>query len=140
MVKLIITGHGRFSDGMLDGINFIMGIQKDIIKVEFNNIDLEIYSNKIEDIIKSSKEGTLIFTDIIGGTPFRISTILGMKYDNVYVVTGTNISMIIESIIKREVMPLKELVEQITNVGKNAVQVFDKKSIAKTSRNINNLN
>ncbi len=140
MVKLIITGHGRFSDGMLDGINFIMGIQKDIIKVEFNNIDLEIYSNKIEDIIKSSKEGTLIFTDIIGGTPFRISTILGMKYDNVYVVTGTNISMIIESIIKREVMPLKELVEQITNVGKNAVQVFDKKSIAKKSRNINNLN
>jgi len=140
MVKLIITGHGRFSDGMLDGINFIMGIQKDIIKVEFNNIDLEIYSNKIEDIIKSSKEGTLIFTDIIGDTPFRISTILGMKYDNVYVVTGTNISMIIESIIKREVMPLKELVEQITNVGKNAVQVFDKKSIAKKSRNINNLN
>ncbi|MBE6083468.1 hypothetical protein EQM13_13870 [Acidilutibacter cellobiosedens] len=140
MVKLIITGHGRFSDGMLDGINFIMGIQKDIIKVEFNNIDLEIYSNKIEDIIKSSKEGTLIFTDIIGGTPFRISTILGMKYDNVYVVTGTNISMIIESIIKREVMPLKELVEQITNVGKNAVQVFDKKSIAEKSRNINNLN
>jgi mannose/fructose-specific phosphotransferase system component IIA len=125
---------------MLDGINFIMGIQKDIIKVEFNNIDLEIYSNKIEDIIKSSKEGTLIFTDIIGGTPFRISTILGMKYDNVYVVTGTNISMIIESIIKREVMPLKELVEQITNVGKNAVQVFDKKSIAEKSRNINNLN
>lgn len=140
MVKLIITGHGRFSDGMLDGINFIMGIQKDIIKVEFNNIDLEIYSDKIEDIIKSSKEGTLIFTDIIGGTPFRISTILGMKYDNVYVVTGTNISMIIESIIKREVMPLKELVEQITNVGKNAVQVFDKKSIAEKSRNINNLN
>ncbi|SCL94171.1 PTS sugar transporter subunit IIA [Sporanaerobacter sp. PP17-6a] len=140
MVKLIITGHGRFSDGMLDGINFIMGIQKDIIKVEFNNIDLEIYSNKIEDIIKNSKEGTLIFTDIIGGTPFRISTILGMKYDNVYVVTGTNISMIIESIIKREVMPLKELVEQITNVGKNAVQVFDKKSITEKSRNINNLN
>ncbi len=135
MVKLIITGHGRFSDGMLDGINFIMGMQKDVVKVEFNGTDLEIYSDKIEDIIKDSQEGALIFTDIIGGTPFRISTTLSMKYDNVYVITGTNITMVIESIVKRKTMPLKELVEQITNAGKDAVQAFDKRSMEEKSRN-----
>jgi PTS system N-acetylgalactosamine-specific IIA component len=135
MVKLIITGHGKFSNGMFDAINFIMGAQKDIVNVEFGNIDLDTYSNQIEDIIKNSEQGTLIFTDLIGGTPFRISTLLCTKYDNVYVITGTNIPMIIESIIRREGMPLKELAAQIINTGKDGIQIFDRQLIKEKSKN-----
>lgn len=135
MIKLIITGHGKFSSGMFDAINFIMGAQKDIEKIEFGNMDLDIYSNQIEEIIKNSKEGTLIFTDLIGGTPFRISTLLCTKYDNVYVITGSNISMIIEAIIRRQNMPLKELVDQIIDTGKHGIQLFDKHSIKEKSQN-----
>lgn len=135
MVKLIITGHGKFSNGMFDTINFIMGAQKDIIMIEFGNMDLDTYSNQIEDIIKNSEQGTLIFTDIIGGTPFRISTLLCAKYDNVYVITGTNVSMIIESIIRREGMPLRELADQIISIGKGGIQMFDKQSIEEKSKN-----
>lgn len=133
MVKLIITGHGKFSSGIMDGINFIMGAQKDIVKIEFDDTDLDAYSNKIEEIIKCSEKGAIIFTDIIGGTPFRISTILCTKYDNVCVITGANIPMIIESIIKRENMPLKELIVQIMDTGKNGIQTFDKNVILKKS-------
>ena len=134
MIKLIITGHGKFSNGMLDGITFIMGAQSDIIKVEFDNMDLGIYSNEIEDIIKNSNQGTVIFTDLIGGTPFRISTLLCAKYDNVYVITGSNIPMIIEAIIKREIMPLKELAKQIIDIGKDGIQVFDRQLIIEKSK------
>lgn len=134
MLKIIITGHGKFSNGMFDAINFIMGAQKDIVKVEFGNIDLDTYSNQIEDIIKDSGEGTLIFTDLIGGTPFRISTLLCTKYDNVYTITGSNVSMIIEAIIRRENMPLRELVNQIIDTGKLGIQLFDKQSIEEKSK------
>lgn len=134
MLKIIITGHGKFSNGMFDAINFIMGAQKDIIKVEFGNIDLDTYSNQIEDIIKDSREGTLIFTDLIGGTPFRISTLLCTKYDNVYTITGSNVSMIIEAIIRRENMPLRELANQIIDTGKLGIQLFDKQSIEEKSK------
>lgn len=137
MIKIIITGHGKFSKGVLDSINFIMGAQKDIEKVEFNNMDLDVYSSQIEDIIKNSKQGVLIFTDFIGGTPARISTLLCTKYDNVYVITGTNIPMVIESIIKRDSMTLKELLNNITNVGKDGIQVFDKQLIIGKGKNNN---
>lgn len=134
MVKIIITGHGKFSSGMFDAINFIMGAQKDVVKVEFGDIDLDAYSNQIEDIIKSSREGTLIFTDIIGGTPFRISALLCTKYDNVYLITGSNVSMIIEAIVRRENTPLKELADQIIDTGKLGIQLFDKQLIKEKSQ------
>lgn len=133
MIKIVITGHGEFSNGMFDVITFIMGAVKDIVKVEFDNSDLDTYSNKIEEIIKGSKEGTLIFTDLIGGTPFRISTLLCTKYEDVSVLTGVNISMIIESIIKRESMSLKELAENIVEMGRNSIQVFDKQVLLEKS-------
>lgn len=129
MVKFIITGHGKFSNGVFDAINFIMGIQKDVYKVEFNNIDLDIYSNKLEEIVKESEQGTVIFTDLIGGTPFRISCLICTKYNNAYVVTGTNVPMLIEAIIKRDNLPLKKLIDQIIDIGKNGIQAFDEKSI-----------
>ncbi len=129
MIKIVITGHGGFSNGMFDVITLIMGDVKDLIKVEFDNSDLETYSNKIEEIMKDSKEGTLIFTDIIGGTPFRISTLLCGKYEDASILTGVNIPMIIESILKRESMPLKELTDYIVEMGKNSIQAFDKQIV-----------
>lgn len=133
-MKLVITGHGEFSGGILGVIDFIMGDVKDIVKVEFDNSDLETYSNRIEEIIKESKEGTLIFTDIVGGTPFRISTLLCTKYDDVSVITGVNIPMIIESIIKRDSMTLKELSACIAEMGRSSIQVFDRQLLAEKSR------
>lgn len=107
--------------------------------MEFSNIDLDTYSNQIEDIIKNSKQGALIFTDLMGGTPCRISTLLCTKYDNVYVITGANVPMIIESIIKRNSIPLKELTEQITDIGKNGIQVFDKQLIIEKVKILNKI-
>lgn len=134
MIKLVITGHGEFAKGMFDVIKFIIGEVEELEKVCFDNSDMDTYSETIEALIKDSKDGTLIFTDLIGGTPFRISTLLCTKYENMSILTGANIPMIIEAIIKRESMTVKELAESIAETGKNSIHVFDKQILDEKSK------
>ncbi|MBT1279144.1 PTS galactosamine/N-acetylgalactosamine transporter subunit IIA [Thermoanaerobacter sp. CM-CNRG TB177] len=128
MVRLIITGHGKFARGLIDGIEIIVGKQENLIGIEFNNQDLEIYTAQIENAIKEAKdknESVVILTDLIGGTPFRVCSFVSRNYSDVYVITGANIPMLIEAVLSRENFEVNEFVNYLINVGKNGIESLD---------------
>lgn len=139
MIKLVITGHGEFANGMLDVITLMMGDVIDLEKIVLDYSDLDEYSGRLEKLIQSSQEGTLIFTDVIGGTPFKTSALLCRKYDNVSVLTGVNVAMVLEAIIKREsAVSLKELTDYTAEMGRTSIQAFDKQVLEERSRGYQN--
>ena len=46
-------------------------------------------------------DGVLIFCDLLGGTPFNQAMMLSQNYNNVEVVTGTNLPMLLETLSLR---------------------------------------
>src|SRR5690554_5851057 len=100
MIGFLITGHAEFPKGMLSSVNMIAGEQEEVEALNFYETDnLEEYQNnlksKVEDLLDKN-ESVLIFTDILGGTPFRTAMVIASEHDNVEVVTGTNLPMLIE--------------------------------------------
>ena len=68
-------------------------------------------------------EGVLVFCDLLGGTPFNQSMLISQDVDNVEVVAGTNLPMLIELVMTRSFAnaTLEEMAEQAVTVGQAGV-------------------
>ena len=73
MTALVITGHGQFASGIHSALTLVAGDAKDVHAVDFREGDTpETLGEKLAKILKIyENDGVVIFTDIIGGAPFR---------------------------------------------------------------------
>ena len=95
---IIITGHGNFASGLKSSLDLIVGNYDFIKVVDFTeNKNPEELKNDIKSIIDKYSDNELyIFTDLAGGTPFKVSSELALN-NNVKVFCGTNLPMLIEA-------------------------------------------
>jgi len=126
---IIITGHGKYATGLKNAIELITGITDGIYSVDFEENDSDtILKNKIEKIIEENKNrDLLIICDIVGGTPFKISAEFSMGSNRIIeVVAGCNLSGILEVVLQKDKLTVKELAEMAVNATKNTVLNLNK--------------
>ena len=101
MIGCILTGHGTFANGLADALSMIAGDQDYFIPVPFIEAGAASYpetlASTISDLLDQT-DGVLIFCDLLGGTPFNQAMMLSQNYNNVEVVTGTNLPMLLETL------------------------------------------
>lgn len=125
MIGYLVTGHGEFSKGLMSSLNMIAGEQEGVVAVNFEeNVNLEKYQEilkeQVENLLKEN-EGVLIFTDLLGGTPFRTSMLVATEFENVEVMTGTNLPMLLEGTALRFTDNVKEIADQLVESGQSGV-------------------
>jgi PTS system mannose-specific IIA component len=130
MISVIIGTHGMFSDEILKSAEMIFGTQENIGSVTFKPGEgienlIEKYNNMISEL--DSKDGVLFMVDLFGGSPFNAASIIAMKNDNMEIVTGVNLPMILEVLGSRDFSTVSELLTIAENSGKEAVRVLTKK-------------
>ena len=133
MIGLLVTGHANFGSGMTSSVNLIAGEQEAYKYVDFlptySTEDLTVEITKALDELKDC-EGVLIFTDLMGGTPFNVSAQLGHGKDNIRIVAGTNLPMLVEIVMSRKFMDdLDGLVESVLETGKEQVTKYEFKQV-----------
>ncbi|WP_213496869.1 PTS sugar transporter subunit IIA [Lactococcus formosensis] len=105
MIACIVTGHGGFSLGLKDALEMIAGPQELFEAIPFTKDEkVEAFELKLAEAVKNLTEqadGLLIFTDLKGGTPFKIAMPHAIRQENTIVLTGTNLPALIESIGSR---------------------------------------
>jgi len=129
MVGILITGHGIFAEGIGSSLEVIIGEQAQLAKVNFLKEDST--ETLKEKIIKGIEEvdtgdGVMIFADLVGGSPFKVASMLSLEKGNIEVLGGTNIQSIMEIAFMREI-PLKELAKKADQAAQNAAQLFELK-------------
>ncbi|MFV0321418.1 MAG: PTS galactosamine/N-acetylgalactosamine transporter subunit IIA [Alphaproteobacteria bacterium] len=109
MIGIIVAGHGNFATGITSTVNLVAGEQDDYMAVDFiEGMSGEELVEKIDHAIKTLKTNDiLIFTDILGGAPFRSASTLAQSAPhitdaNIEVISGTNAQMILEACLERE--------------------------------------
>ncbi|MGO1371804.1 MAG: PTS galactosamine/N-acetylgalactosamine transporter subunit IIA [Senegalia sp. (in: firmicutes)] len=129
MIALIIAGHGEFAKGLNSVIELVAGKQELVETVDFLESDStdDLKNNIKKAIDNMNAEGTLIFTDIPGGSPFKMSVELSMENEGIEVIAGTNIPMIMEILFDRENVDLVELKERAMETGKKQIVTFEMK-------------
>ncbi len=133
MIGLVVTGHANFGTGITSSVNLIAGEQEAYKAVDFlptySTEDLTREITKALDELKDC-EGVIIFTDLMGGTPFNVSAQLGHGKDNIRIVAGTNLPMLVEIVMSRKFMDdLDELVDSVLETGKEQVTKYEFKQV-----------
>lgn len=128
MINAIVTGHGEFSLGMVNALEMIAGEQEGMKTIPFYNEDsMENYQDKMNEALEDISTGTshtIIFTDLKGGTPFNVSMLLTTQEDNVSVVGGTNLPILLEFIGKRWTEgDTEEILQSLVEVASEGVMV-----------------
>ena len=125
MYGFILTGHGHFSNGLKSAIDMVAGEVPAFQIVPFEGAEAGAYGDKLRAAVEAMRaecDGVLIFVDLLGGTPFNQGMMLTQQIDNVEVVAGTNLPMLIELIMTRgNAASLTELAEQAVTVGQAGV-------------------
>ena len=133
MIGLLVTGHANFGTGITISLNLIAGEKEAYQAVDFlptySTEDLTREITKALDELKEC-EGVIIFTDLMGGTPFNVSAQIGHGKDNIRIVAGTNLPMLVEIVMSRKFMDnLDELVDSVLETGKEQVTKYEFKQV-----------
>lgn len=127
MIGCIVTGHGEFAPGLSKALAMIAGKQENFEVIAFEEgLALDAYEESIrvtlEKLLKET-EGVLIFTDLLGGTPFRTAMMASSSFDKVEVLTGTNLPMLIEiGLMRTFESDVKALAKRAVEVGTEGIQ------------------
>ena len=105
MIGVIVTGHGRFSEGMLSSLSMIAGKSDALIGVNFlesestDDLDKNLLNAYTE--LRKTCEGVIIVCDLYGGSPFKSAATLSVQQENVSVLAGINLASCLELIFAR---------------------------------------
>lgn len=105
MIGIIVTGHGRFSEGMLSSLSMIAGNTEALIGVNFlesestEDLDKNLLNAYTE--LRKSCEGVIIVCDLYGGSPFKSAAMLSVEQENISVLAGINLASCLELIFAR---------------------------------------
>ncbi|WP_315073831.1 mannose/fructose/sorbose PTS transporter subunit IIA [uncultured Clostridium sp.] len=125
MIALIIGTHGKFSEELVKSAEMIFGSQENVGVVTFKPGEgtenlVEKYNNLINEL--NCEDGVLFMVDLFGGSPFNAASILALKNDNMEIVAGVNLPMLLEVFSSRDFLNLSELVTIAQNTGKDAIR------------------
>lgn len=95
---IIITGHGKFGSGLKTSLDLIVGNFDFVKSVDFTaEKSPESLKEEIKTFVKDTDNKVYLFTDLVGGTPFKVSSELTLEHSNVEVFCGTNLPMLVEA-------------------------------------------
>ena len=95
-MKILVIGHGRFAEGIKSIANIIVG---DLSEVTFMNTYVDDIDFHVElDNYFSENKNVLVLTDLFGGSVNQ-AIIQYITKENIDVITGINIPLILEILI-----------------------------------------
>jgi PTS system mannose-specific IIA component len=125
MIGGLIVSHGKLAEELLNALTIIIG---EAINIEAISIgwydDVEESKKKISQSLKriEQKNGVVIFTDMFGGTASNLSFSF-LKDNQVEIITGVNLPMLIKFVSLQRSNNLKEVAKKVYEQGKKNIHL-----------------
>ncbi len=119
----VIVSHGQVANELVAAAEAVVGDLNHITAVSIGwHDDVEMAQDEIRRAIDkvSSGNGVLLLTDMFGGTPTNIAAMF-LKENEVEIVTGVNLPMVIKLASTSRDITLHELAKEVEDQGKEAI-------------------
>ena len=120
MIGLVLVTHGRLAAEFITAMEHVVGPQDAIegICIDADD-DMEMRRTDIADAIQRCDQGkgVIILTDLFGGTPSNLAISL-MKSENIEVIAGVNLPMLIRLEGARKAMTVRAAVAAAREAGR----------------------
>ncbi len=124
-VGALVVTHGQLGQELVSAAQAIVGEISYIAAVSIGwNDDVDESKNKIEQAVAEVDQGkgVIILTDMFGGTPSNLSLPL-LKRNELEIVTGVNLPMVIKVANQSGTDSLSELVTKVTKQGQSHISI-----------------
>ncbi len=125
MIGIVVVTHGKLAEAFVAVTEHVVGKQAQIAAIGIEpDEDAEKARGRILKAIKdvSSGKGVVILTDLFGGTPSNLA-ISAMKQDDVEVIAGVNLPMMIKLASVRGNVKLADAVAQAQDAARKYINV-----------------
>ena len=125
MIGGLIVSHGKLAEELLNALTIIIG---EAVNIEAISIgwydDVEESKKRISQSLKKidQKNGVVIFTDMFGGTASNLSFSF-LKNDQVDIITGVNLPMLIKFVSLQRSNNLKEVAKKVYEQGRKNIHL-----------------
>jgi PTS system mannose-specific IIA component len=119
----VVVSHGQLANELLSAAETVVGPVEHIYSVSIGwHDDVEMAKDEIERVIRQADQGSgvLVMTDMFGGTPTNISAMF-LKENEVEIVTGVNLPMIIKFATTDREIPINDLAREVEEQGKQSI-------------------
>ena len=127
MIGFLVVSHGDLAQGLRTAIEMIVGEKPDIKYAIFPPDESpDDFKEKVETELATLdlKSGVVIFSDLLGGTPFNICAKIALENERIELISGFNLGMVIEAITVREEMEFQELIRVVVESGKSNIKAL----------------
>ena len=125
MIGLVLVTHGRLASEFITAMEHVVGPQERIEAICIGpDDDMEGRRNDIAEAIGRVDEGAgvIILTDLFGGTPSNLAISL-MRSNEIEVIAGVNLPMLIRLEGARKTLGVKAAVAAAREAGRKYISV-----------------
>ena len=125
MIGIVIVTHADLAKEFIKALEHVVGKQKLLRAVCINpNDDMDKKRIEIIECVNAVNkgEGVIIATDMFGGTPSNLA-ISNLKDNEIEVVAGVNLPMLIKMVSDRKKIKLNELVKISQDSGRKYINI-----------------
>ncbi len=126
MIKILIISHCGLTDELIRTAEVIAGKHDNLysVKKDISDDNLVSLQERIASVLEEitdKEKGTLILTDILGGTPCNAALPMCRRF-NVEVLTGVNLPMIISALFaSKTAANAQELADKVLSDGQKSI-------------------
>jgi len=126
MIGIVIVTHSNLGDALIEAAEFITDDRlESVVSVSIDiNENAHKLRKKIASAIKivAQNEGSIILTDMFGGTPSNLSYSF-LEEGRIEVLSGVNLPILIKAISCRQKLQLSELAATLETFGKKSISL-----------------
>lgn len=126
--SLILMSHGNLASALIESTKMILGdlSDYDIVSMQVDDTFNDVEEKLISVLNKHKDKNILIMIDIYGGTPFNIASKFYRKNDNICLISGVNLDMVIEYFSSDMHDNTKKLIDELISVSKDSITLYSK--------------
>ena len=122
-MEIVLVGHGHFATGIYSSLQLIAGNQENVEAIDFvEGMSADELKQKILLAI-SNEEKVLILSDLLGGTPFKVSSTIMVENPTktMNVLSGLNLAMLMEAVFARMAHGFDEVADKAVAAAQSGV-------------------
>ena len=126
MIGGIIVTHGPMAQSIIKAAETILGKVQFIYGFSTTDLSIPAIIEKIDKILhdKEWTKGTIILVSLKGGSCWNAAVTAKRQHQNIEIVSGVNLSMVLSFLTKRDTHQLEDLATCVMNDGIKGIDKF----------------
>jgi len=123
MISGIIVTHGKLAEALRQASAAVAGDASHLEIVSNDGLSQDELVERVRDaVVRGDDQGAIVFTDLGGGSCANACRSVLSEHRNVRMVTGVNLPMLVDFVLRRGDLDLDALVARLLQRGQSAIQ------------------